>query len=87
MAAQLQHIGKLDTRLSSLLHQADVDPVLMDKLAEKKYVKLQTLAYMGDDRKEVRGMLIKLLGLDPDADENHKFLSNGSFSFWARIQF
>ena len=48
MAAQLQHIGKLDTRLSSLLHQADVDPVLMDKLAEKKYVKLQTFAYMGD---------------------------------------
>ena len=47
MAAALAHIGNLDSRLSALLYQADVGPKLMDKLAEKKYVKLQTFAYMG----------------------------------------
>ena len=73
MAAAVQghaHIHKLDARLASLLHAAEVDPKHMDKLAERKYTKLQTFAYFGDERKEVRAALIKILGLYPDNNDD-----------------
>ena len=82
MAVQHQHIHKLDPRLASLLHSADVDPKHMDKLAEKKYVKLQTFAYLGDERKEVRASLVKILGLDPDGNDDDMLNLSQLLTVW-----
>jgi hypothetical protein len=82
MAAQLLNIHELDPRLSSLLHSADVDPKHMDKLAEKKYVKLQTFAYLGDERKEVRASLVKILGLDPDGNDDDMLNLSQLLTVW-----
>ena len=84
MSAQVQHqhIHKLDPRLASLLHSADVDAKHMDKLAEKKYVKLQTFAYLGDERKEVRASLVKILGLDPDGNDDDMLNLSQLLTVW-----